>query len=318
MLTADSPAPNRSEFQQILYYTRHGSSVETSLSLTKLDSFLRLLFPGSWWTSPSGTWTRSPCVRSRTAAPSTWRRCVWSWRSWRPSGRPSSGSARPTRTAAASAAMTRRTTRSFSASPPRTVGLCVSVSEHDDSSWVLNETPTKRPKCYSLNRLSISIPAIFISSFVKSCLCVYVRSALRLRLLILWFQPAPSQSKSVFLKTRLWSFNSRHILPIEGMIVFLFSCFLTEVVLPPSPKLPLMNVLIFYLIPYISPHSTSSVWSLRLLMHLNHWCWYSSSAETFRSLDHSQNGRARHKNVLRRKSYSVWSDFRSSQNHPGK
>ena len=72
--------------------------------------FLFLLFPGSWWTSLSWTWTRSRCGKSRTAAPSTWRKSVLSWPSWRRSDRPSSGRGRRVRTDGASSATMRRIT----------------------------------------------------------------------------------------------------------------------------------------------------------------------------------------------------------------
>lgn len=71
--------------------------------------FHSLCFSGSWWALLSLTWTRSPWSRSRTGARSTWRRCVWSWRSWRPSDRPSWRRGRRVRTDAASSATTRRT-----------------------------------------------------------------------------------------------------------------------------------------------------------------------------------------------------------------
>lgn len=67
-------------------------------------------FPGSWCTSRLWTWIPSPWGKSRTAGPSTWRKSVWSWPSWRPSDRPSSGRERRVRTDAPSSAMMRKIT----------------------------------------------------------------------------------------------------------------------------------------------------------------------------------------------------------------
>lgn len=102
------------------------------ISALSLLVFLRNVFSGSWWMWPSWTWTHSPWGRSRTAAPSTWRKFAWSWRSWRPSVRPSSGRGRTGRTDAPSSV----TTRKIIDSPPpqkkrkkETVGFWIVLGE---------------------------------------------------------------------------------------------------------------------------------------------------------------------------------------------
>lgn len=66
--------------------------------------------PGSWWALPLWTWTHSPWGKSTIGAPSTWRKSVSSWRSWKRSDRPSSGSERRVRIEGALSATTRRKT----------------------------------------------------------------------------------------------------------------------------------------------------------------------------------------------------------------
>lgn len=66
--------------------------------------------PGSWWALPLWTWTHSPWGKSKIGAPSTWRKSASSWRSWKRSDRPSSGSERRVRIEGALSATTRRKT----------------------------------------------------------------------------------------------------------------------------------------------------------------------------------------------------------------
>lgn len=71
---------------------------------------LKKYLPGSWWALPLWTWTHSPWGKSKIGAPSTWRKSVSSWRSWKRSDRPSSGSERRVRIEGALSATTTRKT----------------------------------------------------------------------------------------------------------------------------------------------------------------------------------------------------------------